>query len=207
MKLYYSPGACSLAPIILAEWLGIPMKVEKVNLRSPDDAFLKANPLGAVPALILDDGTAMTQADAILAYLDDLATDTMMDGGDDIMERFEFHRWQAFLTGDYHPPFGTWFNPARYTSDHSETGLSNVKAATEERIRRVTNQMEAQIGSGNHVVLGRRTLLDAYGYAMLRWLRILEQDLEPWPNIARFLSTMEQDAGVQAALTREQSGQ
>ena len=139
--------------------------------------------------------------------MNDLAPEKYMGAGEDILDRFEFHRWQALLTGDYHPPFGTWFNPTRYTTDHSETGLRNVKTATEERIRRVTDQMEAQIGSGDHIVLGRRTLLDAYGYAMLRWLRILEPELAPWPNIARFLAKMEENDGVKAALAREQSGQ
>jgi glutathione S-transferase len=159
-----------------------------------------------VPALILDDGRAMTQVDAILGYFSDLAPESGLDAGDDIMDRFEMHRWQAFLTGDFHPPFGVWFNPARFTTDHSEESLKAVKDATEQRIRKVTNQLEFQIGDGIHIALGRRTLLDPYAYAMLRWLRLLEEDLSPWPNIARFLAAMEEDAGVQSALARERSG-
>lgn len=206
MKLYYSPGACSLAPIILAEWLGLPLEIEKVNLKDPGDAFLKANPLGAVPTLVLDDGTSMTQVDAIMGYFMDLRPDSELDAGNDIMDRFELHRWQALLTGDYHPPFGTWFNPGRFTTDHSDEGLMVVKNATEQRISKVTAELEAQIGDGEHIVLGRRTFIDAYAYAMLRWLRLLDEDLEPWPNVARFLTALEQDAGVTNALARERSG-
>lgn len=206
MKLYYSPGACSLAPIILADWLGVSLEIEKTDLRNPTDAFLKANPLGAVPAIVLDDGMAMTQVDAIMGYLMDLAPGSGLDASHDIMDRFELHRWQAFLTGDYHPPFGTWFNPGRYTTDRSEAGLKVVKDATEQRIRRVASELDAHIGDSDHIVLGRRTLLDAYGYAMLRWLRYLDKDFESWPNIARFIAAMEQDPGVQRALERERSG-
>jgi glutathione S-transferase len=206
MKLFYSKGACSLAPIILADWLELELDIERVNLRQPGEDFLKANPLGAVPALLLDDGRAMTQVDAIMGYLTDLQPGSGLDAGEDVMERFEFHRWQAFLTGDYHPAFGVWFNPARFTTDHGEESLKAVKDAAANRIRKVAGELEAQIGDGTHIVLDRRTLLDAYAYAMLRWLRFLDGDLEPWPNIARFLSAMEDDAGVQRALERESSG-
>ncbi len=206
MKLYFSPGACSLAPMILAEWLELPLEVERVNLRAPSEAFLADNPLGAVPTLVLDDGTAMTQVDAIVQYFSDLKPEAGLDAGDDLMDRFELHRWQALLTGDYHPPFGAWFGPARYTTDHSEASLKAVKDAVEQRVRNVTKQIENQIGSGTHIVLGRRTLLDAAAYAMLRWLRNFEKDLAPWPNIARFLHAMEEDSGVKAALEREKTG-
>lgn len=205
MKLYYSPGACSLAPIILAEWLELPLEVERVNLKEPSAAFLADNPLGAVPTLVLDDGTAMTQVDAILQYFADLKPGAGLDAGADLMDRFALHRWQALLTGDFHPPFGAWFNPARYTTDHGEASLKAVKDATEQRIRKVTGQVEEQIGDGTHIALGRRTLVDAAAFPMLRWLRLIEKDLAPWPNIARFLQRMEADPGVQAALQRERS--
>lgn len=205
MKLYYSPGACSLAPIILAEWLELPLEVERVNLKEPSAAFLADNPLGAVPTLVLDDGTAMTQVDAILQYFADLKPGAGLDAGADLMDRFALHRWQALLTGDFHPPFGAWFNPARYTTDHGEASLKAVKDATEQRIRKVTGQVEEQIGDGTHIALGRRTLVDAAAFPMLRWLRLIEKDLAPWPNIARFLQGMEADPGVQAALQRERS--
>ncbi len=206
MKLYYAPGTCSLAPIILAEWLELPLDIERVNLKEPSEDFLAANPLGAVPALELDDGTAMTQIDAIMTYFCDLKPQAGLDAGEDIMDRFHFHRWQALLTGDYHPPFGAWFNPARYTTDRSDDGLAAVKEAVEQRIRKVSDQIENQVGDGAHIALGRRTLLDAYAYAMLRWLRKFEKEMAPWPNIARFLNAMEQDSGVQRALVREKAG-
>ena len=68
MKLYYSPGACSLAPMILAEWLFIKFDIQKVDLRNPDPYFLKINPLGSVPLLQMNNGDHKNQVDAILQY-------------------------------------------------------------------------------------------------------------------------------------------
>lgn len=206
MKLYYAPGTCSLAPVILAEWLGLPLELERVNHRDPSPEYLELNPLGAVPALRLDDGTVGTQVDAILQYLLSLRPGSEFGGGDEPRERFELHRWIAFLTGDFHPPFGGWFNPARYTTDESDAAQAAVKAGFERRIHQVASVLEEQIGEDGHVLPGRRTLLDAYAYAMVRWLRHLPGGVEPYPALAAFLATMEEDAGVQCALERERAG-
>lgn len=203
MKLYYAPGTCALAPVILAEWLELPLDIEQVNHREPDPAYLAKNPLGAVPALELDDGTVKTQVDAILQYFCKLRPDSGLDGGPDKLDSFELHRWVAFLTGDFHPPFGAWFNPRRFTTDHSDAGLAAVKEAVAERIARVTQVLEDQLGDDAHVALGRRTLLDAYAYAMVRWIRLLPGGFEPYPKLAAFMSAMSDDSGVQRALARE----
>jgi glutathione S-transferase len=203
MKLFYAAKTCSLAPIILAEWLDIELSLEPVNHRQPSAAYLRINPLGAVPALQLDDGRIFTQVDAILQYFCSLRPDSGLDGETDSLERFELHRWVAFLTGDFHPPFGGWFNPARFTVDHSESSLKAVKQGFEQRIRQVTDVLEAQLGGGEHIALGRRTLLDAYAFAMVRWLRLLPGGTAPWPGLEKFLEAMESDAGVHSALLKE----
>ncbi|MEJ2534981.1 MAG: glutathione S-transferase family protein [Gammaproteobacteria bacterium] len=206
MKLFYAPGTCSLAPIILAEWLGLPLELERVNHRDPSPEYLQINPLGAVPALMLDDGSVGTQVDAILQYFLALQPGSGLDGGDDPRDGFEVHRWIAFLTGDFHPPFGGWFNPARYTTDEGDAARAAVKAGFERRIHEVAPVLEEQVTGSGHVALARRTLLDAYAYAMVRWLRKLPGGLDPYPALAAFLGDMERDAGVRRALDRERSG-
>jgi len=203
MKLYYSPGTCALAPMILAEWLKLPLEIERVNNRDPSPEYLAINPLGAVPALQLDDGSVKTQVDAILQYFCSLVPDSGLDGGPDLLDRFEMHRWVAFLTGDYHPPFGGWFRPGRFTVDHSELSLANVKLGLEKRIIRVTGVLDKHVGEHNHIALRRRTMLDAYGYSMLRWLKNLRGGLEQFPNLLRFMTVTGEDAGVKRALERE----
>ena len=203
MKLYYAPGTCALAPMILAEWLELPLDIEQVNHRDPDPAYLAKNPLGAVPALELDDGRVMTQVDAILQYFCELRPGSGLEGGVDILDRFELHRWVAFLTGDFHPPFGAWFNPRRFTTDHSEAGLAAVKEAMALRIATVARVLDDQVSETGHVALGRRTLLDAYAYAMVRWIRFLDGGFDDYPALSAFMDDLSSDPGVQRALARE----
>lgn len=203
MKLYYAPGTCALAPMILAEWLELPLDIERVDHRNPDVSYLAKNPLGAVPALELGSGRVFTQVDAILQYFCELRPDAGLDGRGEILDQFELHRWVAFLTGDFHPPFGAWFNPRRFTTDHSAPALAAVKDAMAQRLATVAGVLEQQVGGGTHIALGRRTLLDAYAYAMVRWLARLEGGFGPYPNLVRFMAAMDADAGVQRALERE----
>ena len=203
MKLYFAPGTCSLAPMILAEWLELPLSIERVNHRDPDPGYLAKNPLGAVPALELESGRVFTQVDAILQYFCELNPDAGLGAGDDPLDQFEAHRWVAFLTGDFHPPFGAWFNPRRYTTDHSDSALAAVKEAVASRLARVTRVLDEQVGTSGHIVLGRRTFLDAYAYAMVRWVKFLEGGFDPYPNLSGFMETMSADPGVVRALERE----
>ena len=205
MKLFHSPGACSLAPIILAEWLDLPLELQRVNLKQPSDEFKAINPLGAVPALQVDSGRVFTQADAILQYFLDLCPDSGLGAGDDPLDRFELHRWNAFLTGDYHPAFGGWFNPARFTTDDSDAARAAVKAGFEKRIKTVANVLDEQVGESGHIALGRRTVLDAYAFAMLRWLEMLDGGLAAFPNLQALMQALAQDEGVQKALAREKA--
>lgn len=203
MKLYYAPGTCALAPMILAEWLDLPLQIERVDHRNPDADYLRKNPLGAVPALELESGRVFTQVDAILQYFCALRPECGLGAGEDQLDQFEVHRWVAFLTGDFHPPFGGWFNPRRFTTDHSEPALAAVREALARRIAQVALPLEAQLGEGVHIALGRRTFLDAYAYAMVRWMRKLEGGLQPYPNLTRFMAAMDGDPGVGRALRRE----
>jgi len=205
MKLYHAPGACSLAPIILAEWLDIPLDLERVDNHDPSPEYLEKNPLGAVPALELDDGTVRNQVDAILQYFVSLRPESEFGKFRDREESFEFHRWIAFLTGDYHPAWGAWFNPRRFTTDHSEEALAAVKEAVAQRIARVTRLLEAQVDDEGHIALGRRTLLDAYAYSMVRWTQKLEGGFDPYPKLWHFMEILSRDEGVRRARKRERS--
>lgn len=205
MKLYYAPGTCSLAPMILAEWLEIPLDLEQVNQRDPSPEYLEKNPLGAVPALELDDGRVRNQVDAILQYFVALRPDSDLAQTKDPEEALELHRWIAFLTGDFHPPWGAWFNPRRFTTDHSDEALANVKDAVAQRIAKVTGLLEAQVDDEGHIALGRRTLLDAYAYAMVRWTQKLEGGFDPYPKLWHFMEVLSKDEGVRRARKRERS--
>lgn len=202
MKLFYSPGACSLAPMILAEWLFIKLDLQRVDLSNPGDIFLRNSPLGAVPLLQMNSGDFKTQVDAILQYFCALNPEGKLVG-EDVFEWFELDRWIAFLTGDFHPAFGVWFVPGRFTTEQDEASIAAVKAAAEKRIHRVARVLEDQVDLSEHIVLDRRTLVDAYAYSMVRWIEKLGGGFEPYPNLKRFMDHMSEDSGVRHALTKE----
>lgn len=202
MKLYYSPGACSLAPMIVAEWLGIKLTLQKVDLQNLDEGFLLNNPMGAVPVLQMNDGEYKNQVDAILQYFCALNPEGKLVGSD-IFEWFEVDRWIAFLTGDFHPAFAPWFKPTRFTTATDEASLAAVRTAAVNHINKATVVLENKIGSAHHIVLERRTLVDAYAFSMLRWIDYMGGGMGSYPNIRRFMEYMRADYGVQQALIKE----
>ena len=204
MKLFYSPGACSLAPMIVMEWLGQDYELERVNLREKDEEFLRVNPMGAVPALQRDDGRVFTQVDAILQYLGEQDPDARLLGEDED-ERLEMHMWLAFLTGDFHPAFGGYFRPKRFTTERGEQSVAAVKEGFANRIHTVTGVLEGMLGDDEHAILHRRTIVDPYIYAMARWLRGMDDALKDYPKLNGLLARLENDPGVQRALEREQA--
>lgn len=202
MKLFYSRDACSLAPMIVAEWLDITLTLQKVDLANPGDYFLSRNPLGSVPVLEMNNGESKNQVDAILQYFCALNPEGKL-AGNDIFEWLEIDRWIAFLTGDFHPAFNAWFNPRGFTTAQDDASIEAVRAAAVNRIHRVAAVLEEQIGTTNHIALDRRTLLDPYAFSMLRWVGYLEGRFDRYPNMRRFLDHMRKDPDVQKALIKE----
>lgn len=202
MKLFYSPGACSLAPMIVAEWLGIKLGLQKVDLQNLDESFLRNNPMGAVPVLQMNDGEYKNQVDAILQYFCALNPEGKLVG-EDIFEWFELDRWIAFLTGDFHPAFAPWFKPLRFTTARDDASIAAVRTAAVNHINKVAAVLEDKIGPTHHIVLNRRTLVDAYAFSMVRWMEYMGGGLDSYPNIRRFIDYMKADLGVQQALKKE----
>jgi glutathione S-transferase len=202
MKLYYAPGTCSLAPTIVAIWAGIDLEFEKVDLRNRKPSFYKVNPMGAVPTLELDNGRAFSQVDAVINYLSALKPGAGLGGNNDL-ETFELNQWNSFLGGDFHPAFKGIFGPANLITDASDSEIERVTSAARANVGKVAKILNDKIGDSGHVVLGRRTMVDAHAFAMIRWVKNFPDGLNPYPNLVKFMETMGQDAGVQAAMAIE----
>ncbi|ALM54113.1 glutathione S-transferase family protein [Halomonas huangheensis] len=200
MKLYYAPGTCAVACWIALEWAGADF--EAVRADSASETFRRINPLAMVPALDIGGPRAMTQADAILAYIAEMYPDAQLGPDADAQGRFEFAESMAFLTGDFHPAFWPFFAPQRFTTDHTPHALDQVRAASYVRIDRVMQHLDRLIGQGSHVYRERRTVADAYAYIMVRWTAKLPRTWKDYPNIARFHVRMDQDPTVQDVLGR-----
>lgn len=203
--LYYSPGACSLAAHIVLEWIGQPYEAVKVDLHHLPADYARINPAGAVPALDHGGETALTQAAAVLSYL--ARTNPELDLVDDgSPERAaELTKWTSFLTGDLHPAFWPVFMPGRYTKSSDPDALEDVKQAGLDLVRAKLALLERQIGTGEWIVAGRRTIVDAYATPMLNWAAaMLPEGLSALPGLAAHRRRMRADPAVRRAMEAEE---
>ena len=203
MKLYYLPGACSLAPHIFFEWLKLPYELVKADPKDP--GYKLINPMLSVPALITEKLGTLTQVGAILRY------QATLPGGaafgpqpDSAREIYEFDHWEAFFTGDVHPAFFPFFGPQRYTTDTSEAALGNVRAAAPALVERVFAVLDAHLADRRYIVGERLSFIDAYATPMLRWAKTgLPETFAKFPGVQRHYRMMSDDPGVSAALSQQ----
>src|ERR1700728_3884420 len=115
MKLYYSPGACSLSPHIALLEADLPYDLVKVDLRAKKledgEDFLKVNPKGQVPALTLDSGELITEGPVIVQMIADKVASKNLAPARDSVERYKFLEWLNFITAEVHKNFGPLFSP------------------------------------------------------------------------------------------------
>ena len=195
-KLYTMPGTCALAPHIALEWIGEPYELEAMKHgqhREPD--YLKVNPKGKVPALVLEDGRVLTEAAAILMYLTDRYPQANL-GGDDAYERYQIEEWLAYMTSEVHADFAPHFAPQRFIDDESQ--YEALRQATYERLRQHYTTLDERLDQ--HPVADRRTVADPYLYVLTRWVDQTPMDINDYPNLKRFREQMSEDAGVKQAL-------
>jgi glutathione S-transferase len=200
MKLYYLPGACSLADHIVLEWIGQPYEAHRVareELGSP--AYLRVNPSGAVPALQEPDGWVLTENVAILNYLADKFPLTGL-GGEGARGRAEVNRWLAFLNSDLHPLFKPVFRPERFIDD--EVAQEKLRTKSIDRLRAYYERLDAQL-HGRDWLTGTRSFADPYLFVVLRWAKGKGVDLTGLDNLARFQQRMMEDEGVKVAMQQE----
>jgi len=203
MKLYYMPGACSLADHITLEWTGQPYETHKL---SHDDLkkeeFLKVNPLGAVPALELDD-RVLTQNSAILNYLADSHPDAGLSGDSTPEGRAEVNRWLGFVNADVHPAFKPLFGGTAYLED--EAVIERTKDNARQTLRGHFQLINERLNDRDWVA-GTRSIADPYLFVVLRWAKLIKSmkiDLSGLRHLERFFERMNSDAGVKRALEAE----
>ena len=203
MKLYYTPGACSLGSHIVLEWIGEPYQTQRVSReqrKSPE--YLKINPAGAVPALE-HDGWVLTQNAAILNFLADTFPLSGLGGGATPKSRAEVNEWLAFVNSDVHPAFKPLFGATAYLGD--ESVIDQTKADARTKLRALFERIDAQL-AGKDWLTGSRSIADPYLFVVARWAKSSRVDLAGLDNIERFVRNMGQDAAVQKALEDESRG-
>jgi len=200
MKLYYTPGACSLSDHIVLEWIGQPyeaVRVSREERKSP--AYLAINPAGAVPAFE-QDGWVLTQNAAILNYLADRYPDSGLGGDGTPRGRAEVNRWLAFANADVHPAFHPLFGATSYLEDPAL--IESTKDAARKKLRGLFERADAQL-AGHEWIAGERSIADPYLFVTIRWALANGVDLSGLENLRRFFDAMLADPGVQRALLQE----
>lgn len=200
IKLYYSPGACSLAAHTVLEWIGVPYETERLDRADRQkEAFLRINPLGAVPALTVD-GAVITQNSGVLSYLAEAYPDAQLGGDGTARGNAEVHRWFGLLNSDIHPVFKPFFGATAYLGD--DVAIEKTKDHAKETLHRLFKVVDEQL-KGRDWLTGQRSYADAYLFVILRWAQALKIDLSDLTEITRFFGQMQKDPGVMRALAAE----
>ena len=191
MKLYYSPGACSLASHIVASEGGLKLQLEKVDLKEHKTAsggdFYAVNPKGYVPALALADGSILTENVALLAYLGD-KTGAMPKGE----QQYRALEWLAFITSEIHKSFSPLFAKSP----------DEVVAKAKEKILKRLGYADEKL-TGDYLMGAAFSPPDAYLYVMLRWAEKMGISIDGLHRLEGFKARMAARPGVRAALQAE----
>ncbi len=199
MKLYTSPGACSMADHIVLQWIGAPFEAQVVTREQRKQAdFLALNPAGAVPVLQNGDWV-LTQNAAILNYLADKFPEAKLGGDGTPESRAEVNRWLAFLNADVHPAFHPMFGS---TAALGEEADAKARELAKQKLRGYFERADAQL-AGKDWLAGSRSIADPYLFVVTQWAKKQGVDLAGLDNLAAFDARMAADPGVQAAQKAE----
>ncbi|MEH2622956.1 glutathione S-transferase [Bradyrhizobium sp. AZCC 1719] len=198
MKLYYSPGACSLSPHIALLEAGLPYDLVKVDLRAKKlengDDFLKVNPKGQVPVLALDSGELVTEGPIIVQMIADKAGKNLAPPRDSD-ERYKLLEWLNYITTELHKNLGPMFSPLL---------ADDAKAFFKDRVMGKFKYLEMALADRDYVMGKQLTVADGYLFTMLMWATDrLKFDLSDMPNLLAYKARVAARPKVQEAMTKE----
>jgi glutathione S-transferase len=198
MKLYYSPGACSLSAHIVLRESGLAFEPVLASTKTHQLAdgtdYYGINAKGYVPLLELDNGERLTEGPAIVQYIADQVPAKNLAPANGTMARYRTQEWLNFITSELHKGIGGLFNPAM---PEEAKVLMRAKGAT--RLKWVDEQLE-----GKHYLMGDSfNVADAYLFTVVNWTKFVGIDISGLPNIGAFMARMAARPAVQEALKAE----
>jgi glutathione S-transferase len=198
MKLYYMPGACSLAAHIALYESGLQFEtatVDRKNRRTSDDhPFEQINSKGYVPALRLDDDQVLTENVAVLLYIADRNPQAHLAPSGEGIERYRLVEWLAFINSELHKGFTPLFNPA--ASD-------DTKHYMRTHLAKRLDWLNAALGTNGFLMRTAFTVADAYLFTVLRWGDRVGVELARWPNLKHYQTALAARPSVVAAMRAE----
>jgi glutathione S-transferase len=198
MKLYYSPGTCSLSPHIVLRESGLPFEPvlasTKTHKLADGTDYYTINPKGYVPLLELDDGQRLSEGPAIVQYIADQVPDKQLAPAAGTMQRYRLIEWLNFITSELHKGFTPLFNPAQ-----PEPAKALFRAKLEERFKWVDQQLE-----GRDFLLGERfSVADAYLFTVAGWAKVVGVSTQGLDRLTAYLARIAARPSVQEALKAE----
>jgi glutathione S-transferase len=198
MKLYYSPGACSLSPHIALleaglafEAVAAPTKTKKL----PDGSdYLNINPLGYVPLLELDNGVRLREGPAIVQYIADLVPGKKLAPANGSFERYKLQEWLTFIGTELHKGFGPLFAPGT---------PEEFKKATKERLLSRLQWVDGELKGRNYLMGEQFTVADGYLFTVAGWSKYVGLDISALANLGAYMARVAARPAVQAALKAE----
>lgn len=198
MKLYFSPGACSLSPHIVLLEAGLAFTAERVDLGKKLTAsgadFRSINPNGYVPALELDNGTVLTEGPAIVQYLADTAPQAGLLSPVGSVERYQALGWLNYISTELHKNFSPLFKP-----DSTDDIRERARKMLALRLDHVARHLE-----GREFLAGSQFgVADAYLFTVLGWADLVKFSLADWPQLQAFRARVAARPAVQQAMREE----
>jgi glutathione S-transferase len=198
MKLYYSPGACSLSPHIVLREAGLafePVMAPTKTHKLPDGSdYYAINPLGYVPMLELDDGTRLREGPAIVQYVADQAPQKNLAPANGTLPRYRLQEWLTFIGTEIHKSFSPLFQPAM---------PEEAKKIYRERLANRFTFVNGELAGKQYVMGDHFTVADAYLYTVTRWTKPMAIDTSAYPNLMAHNARVEARPAVQEALKVE----
>lgn len=201
MKLYYAPGTCSLSPHIVAREAGLPLELERVDIRTQPHRtasgadYTRINPKGYVPALELESGEVLTEGAAIVQYLADRAPGARLAPPAGTPERYRLQEWLNFVASELHKMFSPWlFHP-----EHGE----RAQAAARERIAGRFAYLDRHLAGRTYLLGEQFSAADAYCFTIVRWAPLVQVPLAPYEHLQAYMRRIEARPHVREALRSE----
>lgn len=198
MKLYYSPGACSLSPQIVLQESGLAyepvLASTKTHQLADGTDYYTINPLGYVPLLELDNGARLREGPAIIQYIADQVPEKKLAPANGSFERYQLQEWLNFIGTEIHKGFGPLFKPAT---------PENYKPIALDALTKRLQWVDGQLAGKSYLLGEQFSVADAYLYTVSRWAGFVGLDLSGMANILAFQQRMAQRPAVQAALKIE----
>jgi glutathione S-transferase len=204
MKLYYSPGACSLSPHIVMAEMNMAYETEAVNLKDKTCTtgnFFQINPKGCVPALKMDNGEILTEGTVICQYLADMKNDGMLLAKYGTTERYRTMEWMNFIATDIHKNFSPLFSADKIYN--SPEVVNAVKTNYLNVLNEKMNFVSEKLGMNDYLMGKNFTIADAYMFTCLSWTKYVGMNMDKWSNLNSYMKRVSERPAVMKAMKEE----